>query len=108
MLNFFKRTIVRFLTRKYLLVSNKTTQEVFIVSHISLDGYIVLLTQYDTYLPVQYKVLKDNFTRINVLETVVGASNVLSIQDNLINLSSGESVKLSDINEPMEMLDGID
>lgn len=98
MFNFFRRILVRFLTRKYTLVANSATQEYFIVSHISKDGYIVLLTQYDTYLPLQYKVFKKNFLKATVL---VDGHSVSGIVDNQILLSSGESLKLSDINEPV-------
>lgn len=98
MFNFIKRICVSFLTRKFLLVANVTTQEYFIKSHISKDGYVVLLTQYDTYLPLQYKVFKQNFSRAAVL---VDGHSVSSILDNNIILSSGESLKLIDINEPV-------
>jgi hypothetical protein len=90
--------MVRFLTRKFLLVANVSTQEYFIKSHISKDGYVVLLTQYDTYLPLQYKVFKKNFLQVFLL---VDGNSVSSVTDNNIILSSGESIKLADINEPI-------
>lgn len=99
MINFFKRTLVKFLTRKIKLVSNLITNEHFIVSHISADGYVVLLTQYDSYLPIQYGVLKDCFLPVYAIGDI-DLYKVISISDNTIKLSSGESVRLSDINEP--------
>ena len=100
MLGFFKRLFVRFVTRKIHLVSNKSTQEYFIVSNVSRDGYVVLLTQYDTSLPTQYKVFKDHFVKAT---TVVNANFdedfITGIQDNKILLLSGNTIKLIDINE---------
>lgn len=98
MLNFFKRLYVQFKTRKLKLVVNINTEEYFIVSHISKDAYIVLLTQYDTYLPLQYKVFKQNFMKVKLL---IDGNGVEGIVDNNIILSSGEAIKLCDINEPV-------
>lgn len=102
MFNFIRRVVVRFLTRKLKLVMNRHTEEHFIVSHISEDAYVILLTQYDTYLPVQYKVLKENFVNVvTIVDSRYDDVSILNVQDNVINLSSGESVKLIDINEPV-------
>lgn len=99
MINFLKRHLVRFLTRKVLLVSNRTTQEYFILSHISSDGYVVLMTSFKTYLPVSYKIYKRMFQPEQRVPMEIAIGNVLSITDDQIFLSSGDSVRLSEVNE---------
>jgi hypothetical protein len=99
MLNFFKRQLVKLLTRKTLLVSNRTTQEYFILSHVSSDGYVVLLTSFKTYLPISYKIYKRMFQPEQRVPVEIAIGNVLSIEDDRIFLSSGESVRLSEVNE---------
>jgi hypothetical protein len=106
MLNFFKRTIVRFLTRKHKLVMNKNSQAYAIVSSISSDGYVVLFLG-DSYLPLQYKQYRDIYTKVSLVFYGDEVVKVVGVNDTSINLSSGESLQLCDINEPM-LEDGID
>jgi hypothetical protein len=99
MFNFIKRYLVRFLTRKVLLVSNRTTQEYFILSHVSSDGYVVLLTSFKTYLPISYKIYRRMFQPESRVPMEIAVGNVLSIQDDRIFLSSGDSLRLAEVNE---------
>jgi hypothetical protein len=84
-------------------VSNRTTDELFIKSYISSDGYVVLLTDLGTFLPVSYKIYK----RLFKPTTTVWGSTIAHIQDDNIQLSSGETLQLADINEPV-FEEGID
>jgi hypothetical protein len=104
MFNLFKRILVKYLVRQYKVVFNIATSESFIVSYVSQDGYVVLLTQYDTYLPLKYKVFKKNFSKALSIDN----DAVSSISDNNIILSSGRSVKLTDINEQLDSEEGAD
>ena len=99
MFNFIKRYLVRFLTRKVLLVSNRTTQEYFILSHVSSDGYVVLMTSFKTYLPVSYKIYKRMFQPVSELIDIGDEILVVGVYDDIILLEGGHSVKLADINE---------
>jgi hypothetical protein len=103
MLNFFKRLWVRFLTRKVLLVSNRTTDEHFIVSNISYEGYIVLMTGFGGFIHISYSIYKRLFQPV----TTIQGSTIIHIQDDNIQLSSGETLQLADINEPV-FEEGID
>lgn len=103
MLNFLKSLYVRFLTRKVLLVSNRTTVEYFIKSYITSDGYVVLRTYSGTFLPISYNIYKRLFKPVT---TVLG-STIVRIQDDNIQLSSGETLRLAEINEPV-FEEGID
>jgi hypothetical protein len=96
MINFIKKVIVRFLTRKVFVVSNKATLESFIVSHITDDGYVSLLTDSGSYLPVSYSVFKKMFQQVHS----INEQSVVGVSYKQILLSSGESVVLTDINEP--------
>jgi hypothetical protein len=108
MLNFFKRHLVYFLTRGVYLVSNRTTQEYFIVSHISTDGYIVLLTTFNSYLPVSYSLYKKMFKPESKLPYSIAIGNVIGILGEKILLSTGETLKLSDLNESDMIEDSLD
>jgi hypothetical protein len=96
MINFIKKVIVRFLTRKVFVVSNKATLEHFIVSHITDDGYVSLLTDSGSYLPVSYSVFKKMFQSVSS----INEQSVVGVSYKQILLSSGESAVLTDINEP--------
>lgn len=100
MINFIKKVIVRFLTRKVFVVSNKATLEHFIVSHITDDGYVSLLTDNGSYLPVSYSVFKRMFQPENTVTNSNYEQEVVSgVKGNRILLSSGESLLLANINE---------
>jgi hypothetical protein len=100
MINFIKKVIVRFLTRKVFVVSNKATGDYFIVSHITDDGYVSLLTDNGSYLPVSYSVFKRMFQRENtVTNSNYEQEAITGIDGNKILLLSGESLVLANINE---------
>jgi hypothetical protein len=100
MINFIKKVIVRFLTRKVFVVSNKATLEHFIVAHITDDGYVCLLTDSGSYLPVSYPVFERMFQReSSVINSNYEQESVVGIAGNRILLSSGESLVLANINE---------
>lgn len=101
MINFIKKVIVRFLTRKVFVVSNKATLEHFIVSHVTDDGYVSLLTDSNSYLPVSYSAFKRMFEPVTTLTGFGDELSVLGVQDNKILLSSGEALVLANINEPV-------
>lgn len=99
MLNFFKKLFVRFMTRKVLLIRNTTTGEYFVLSHVSDDGYVVLLTGFKTYLPVFYKAYKERFEPVYDLIDIGDEKLIVSVNYDVIYLQTGESVRLCDINE---------
>lgn len=96
MINWIKKVVIRFLTRKVFVVANKATLESFIVSHITDDGYVSLLTDSGSYLPVSYSVFKRMFEPVSNINN----ESVVGISYKQILLSSGESVVLTDLNEP--------
>lgn len=108
MFNFFKRLFVRFSVRKLKLVKHRETGDHFILSFVSKEGYIMLLTQYDSYIALQYSVFKKNFVAAPAIMSVGEELAVLGIEDNTIKLSSGASVRLGDINEQPDSEEGAD
>lgn len=100
MINWIKKHLIKLLTRKVFVVSNKATSEYFIKSHITDDGYISLLTASGSYLPVSYSVFKRMFQpQKQVVDSIYDVQDVVGVVDNKILLASGESVFLADINE---------
>jgi hypothetical protein len=99
MINWIKKIVVRFLTRKVFVVSNKATLEHFILSHITDDGYVSLLTDSGSYLPVSYSVFKRMFQPVTELIDCGDELVISGIQDNKILLSTGSLVPLYAINE---------
>jgi hypothetical protein len=95
-----KKLVVTFLTRNFLVVTNRTTHEYFIVSHITQDGYISLLMAEGTYLPVSYSVFKRLFKKeTTLMDSNFNESEIEGIEFNSILLSSGEMLDLADLND---------
>lgn len=99
MINWIKKVVVRFLTRGVFVLQNRATEEHFILSHITDDGYVSLLTDSGSYLPVSYSVYKRMFEPQGELLTLGDVGAIIGIQDKKILLSTGSLVSLSDINE---------
>lgn len=99
MINWIKKVVVRFLTRKVFVVQNTRTDEHFILSHITDDGYVSLLTDGGSYLPVSYSVYKRMFHPRQELIDIGDEIQIVGIEDNKILLSSGHLVSLADIND---------
>lgn len=95
MINWIKKVIVKYLTRGVFVVANKTTLESFILSHITDDGYVSLLTDSGSYLPVSYSVYKKMFESVSSIDH----EPIQGVQDSKILLSSGNLIPLSAIND---------
>jgi hypothetical protein len=55
---------------------------------------VVLLTEYDSYLPLKYKIFKAAFSTVQEINNV----GILQVIDNNIILNSGDSVTINEIN----------
>jgi hypothetical protein len=99
MINWIKKVIVRFLTRGVLVVSNKATQENFILSHITNDGYVSLLTDGGSYLPVSYSVYKKMFEPKTEVIDIGDEILITGTEGTKLLLSDGRSIPLASINE---------
>lgn len=99
MINWIKKVIVKYLTRGVFVVANKTTSEGFILSHITDDGYVSLLTDSGSFLPVSYSVYKTMFQPKTEVIDIGDEILITGTEGTNLLLSDGRSIPLSSIND---------